>query len=294
MHDSLSFLVDVHYSQEVQESYTVEDGFLVGHAGTESPRRYDASTDASPFYSLLGLVRRKHTDASALGWVSEYGFLTVAAWEPHGKALYCAHNRPGTEFVFSEKPAGKPIPNRESVDTFWREAKEIASLWHLYRIVVNRQYDELVDLASISQDWTTSIFWEVVHNAHANMFESEMSLGQTYQLEAFRQIIYTIPDKLQGMRLETDEASLVSTLEQDRYEVKSSLRPITLLQTMYLQFYLLLNDRSKKICGSCNRVFTPARANQIYCSATCKSTAKNRRWRDRQRQKVENTEKEER
>lgn len=103
-----------------------------------------------------------------------------------------------------------------------------------------------------------------------------------YQLAAFEYVAHHVEQHLKGVSLTSKGRTVARDSKQDHYKLKPRIVTITLLQAMYLQFYIMLNDRNKRICEACSKVFVPGRSDQKYCSTACKRTAKSRRQRKHQ------------
>ncbi len=279
MQEGICFPVDCRYIQEVFPRYDLCDGYIVAVPdGDSQPFEYDAFARADIFPSLVALIRRgKPSEPAAVKWVSRYGFLTVKS--RHGW-------RPGE-------------PPKESMQDFWIAVGELVYLWQLYEKVINRKLDEIRAAATVedlwgptvtfyAQCWTPSGVVQRLIGGASERRDSEIHYEPLgfYQRTAFVTIASAVSRGLEGMRFSVARMYLdPKSTEIDRYAIMPRLEPTNLLQTLYLQFYLLLTDTEKKICGSCGAVFTPSRPNQRYCSTTCKNTAKNRRWRERQKKK---------
>jgi hypothetical protein len=293
MREELCFPVDCRYIQEVFPRYDLVDGYIVAVPNGDSDLyEYDAFARADIFPSLVALIRGEPSEPAAVKWVSRYGFLTVKS--RHGW-------RPGE-------------PPKESLLDFWKAAGRLVYLWQLYEKVVNRRLDELKASVTVEEDEDADDIWGPTYMFYAQYrtpmgtirepiagsigmrgWEKEQDLDPLgfYQRVACRVVTSSVPDGLEGMRFDVARMYLdPKSTEIDRYAIMPRLEPTNLLQTLYLQFYLLLTDTEKKICGSCGAVFTPSRPNQRYCSPTCKNTAKSRRWRERQKKKANNAKQE--
>jgi hypothetical protein len=208
-------------------------------------------------------------------WVTEYGLLTAS--------------------------------NQDSLPMFWKEAEVFAGLWRLYRQITSRELPELKNFITFEAIEEDDPFSFAPPSYHTMAFSSDekgrdgvrkytfgpLFLEKTiheiekaplryYQWAAFRYLTYSIEWKLQGLTVESNASKLITGEDEDLFRAIPHLKPQTLLQAMYLQFYALLNE-TDKICPVCNRQFKPSRKDQRYCSNTCKLTQRSRNFRARHR-----------
>ena len=73
-------------------------------------------------------------------------------------------------------------------------------------------------------------------------------------------------------------------IDIDDIKVKPAFAFENLIDALFMQFLIAITE-SKKICPICDTSFTPERKDRIYCSDSCKLTARSRRYRQRKREK---------
>ena len=180
-------------------------------------------------------------------------------------------------------------------------------LWEVYGFILNRKLKELKKLVRFVEVDPTEPLGHAPAGTHARtVFTHNESNGgwysaaydtfykatvaeikkdalPYYQQAVFEYVARTVERKLRGINLASKGRAVVRDIIQDHYKIIPCLRPPNMLQALYLQFYILLNDRSKKICETCGAIFAPSRRDAKYCSDTCKNTAKARRYRARKR-----------
>jgi len=106
-----------------------------------------------------------------------------------------------------------------------------------------------------------------------------------YQAAVFNYIVYQVGAQLKNLRLVSKnwDGKITEKEDSDDFKIIPVLQLKTLIQALYFQFYMLLNDRNKKLCACCGRVFTPSRPDARYCSDKCKQREKMRRRRERKK-----------
>ena len=123
MHEELIFPIECRYKQVVWGKYITRQEVMSSASNNYS--EYDAMDDISIIPSLVALVSDNPTARQREGvikkWIRQYGFLT-------------SPNRSSAEgFEWKE----------ENLETFWNKAKQLANLWDIYRMVTNRELEEL-------------------------------------------------------------------------------------------------------------------------------------------------------
>ena len=279
MKTTLQWTIDCSYMQKVYSKYTCLGGFIRKEA--DQSRTYDAFSNQFLIPSLVSLTEKKKRANSIKSWIS-IRFLTVTdGWG-----------------------------YRESIDDFWSRAQEFVSLWRLYGAVLNCDLDKLKDVVVFmdmvypfnvlhksksylkqlieNRDDGTRHYKACpcdMYNKTATIEDINKDPSKYYQAAVFRYITYAIEERLELTLRQTGYfnqcRSITSDGRQDHYKVVPCLQPKNLLQALYLQFYLMLGDRNKKICASCGCVFTPTRRDVRYCSDKCKQREKMRRYRAR-------------
>lgn len=244
---------------------------------------YNAFENPDLIPSLYRLVKKwgkKNRKKGMKEWVSQYGALGIN--DTQGK--------------------------RESLADFWREAETLADLWEKFQQVTQRDLESL-------REWIKFVSIEglpLISEVRKGKTKAEYapfppggggtvggpcfydSLGEIernplpyFQLAGLDYILTRVQNRLRGLRAAYSEVERITNPQEDIFKIQPRVVPVNLLQAMYLQFYLLLSDRSVKVCKCCGRLFRPEedgyRKDRQYCSDSCKLTAKSRRYRERKK-----------
>lgn len=290
MHEELVFPIECRYEQVVWSKYITCKGVI--RSASDKYSKYDAMDNINLISSLVKLVNEyknttdRQKEAVIKKWIRQYGFLT-------------SPNRSAAEgFEYKE----------ENIEKFWSKAKQLTDLWDIYRMVTNRELDDLRKIVSFTDTRVPDIngnlvpfgpgitagsthpegvreglFGESTHTLFFNVELDEINKNplRYYQLVAFSYIKTEVQRQLRNVFLTSRDVSLESSAGQDFLKTFPIIKANTLLQALYLQFYIILSTPGKKICEGCFRVFVPRRRDQEYCTDTCKNTAKSRRYRAR-------------
>lgn len=308
MHEDLQFPIQCSFQQIVYKNYSWEGDRLTSGDGSIF-RRYDAFDRPGLISSLVHLV--KHTTnterarkAAMHKWIKRLGWLTVPPDRP--LKFYSQSWRPSSPETYSQ---------------FWTAAQDLAYLWDLHGFILNRKLTDLRNLVRFEEvfpgcclDFQSPVDRSILpkvdlmapresraRTAYAKdehylknqpeprtmywlgtVEELEEEPMYYYQLAAFEYVAHHVEQHLKGVSLTSKGRTVARDSKQDHYKLKPRIVTITLLQAMYLQFYIMLNDRNKRICEACSKVFVPGRSDQKYCSTACKRTAKSRRQRKHQ------------
>lgn len=252
MHEELVFPIECRYEQVVWSKYITCKGVI--RSASDKYFKYDAMDNINLIPSLVKLVNecKNATDNQReeviKKWIRQYGFLT-------------SPNRSAAEgFEYKE----------ENIEKFWSKAKQLTDLWDIYRMVTNRELDDLRKIVSFTDTRVPDI-----NGNNDNPL-------RYYQVVAFSYIKTEVQRQLRNVFLTSRNiVSLESSAGQDFLKIFPIIKANTLLQALYLQFYIILSTPGKKICEGCFRAFVPSRRDQKYCTDTCKNTAKSRRYRAR-------------
>ena len=284
MHNELIFPIECSYRQAVCEGYTI-GAVIVG--SSRAHKYYEAMDNIDLIPSLVELVNKNSGKVPALRkWVKEYGLLTTPI---RGKY-------------------------REDTQDFWDKAAKLAQLWGLYQLVINRDLEGLKQVVSFTDEREEDINENLV-----SVMDPAPTAGHTfpsgipsqlvyrysdmtiyfktpledidkdplryYQYTAFHYVRRAIEIELRGVNMASKGIHPEVIEGKDYLKATPIIEAHTLLQALYLQFYILLNSTNKRICKECGRIFVPARSDQEYCPspAPCKNTAKSRRFRDRKK-----------
>ncbi len=282
MHKGIQFPIDCRYKQKVYRRYAWGGGSL--RTASDECSLYDAFDNPDLISSLVRLVERTSEGgrkAAMKRWVEAHGFLTSSA-------------RGGA--------------STEKLEDFWTGAESFVRQWGMYGFIRNRRLGELKKLVRFAELDMLDLGFHPGANAKTVFADCEKDgfIVQTtsdtfykatlkeidrdplpyYQVAVFVRVRKSIEYQLEGIALQSHEWSIIKEPDRDHYRIVPHLLTKNLLQALYLQFYILLNDTTKKVCDACGSIFAPSRRDQKYCSDTCKNTAKSRRWRSRKRQKA--------
>lgn len=172
--------------------------------------------------------------------------------------------------------------NTQSVEEIWTEFYKFYMLWDLYKGVVNKE-SETLDMYIKARKHTDNEYEVTVFEGER--FEDQFSWYHisSAPMEEYAILYLTgqIEENIQKCSLFSYRLGLTPGRQQDAIEITPALRVSTLLEAIYMQFFILLSENTKKICPVCNKPFLPERQGKTYCSSTCKLTAKSRRVRSR-------------
>lgn len=178
--------------------------------------------------------------------------------------------------------------------SFWKEAEKFFNLWNLYKYTINRDFESIknfVRIEEIPANDPDNMFGECTHRF---FFLEGMDYSQNfiyrfpdedplivYQFACMHYLLREIEKYIS--RGELGLYSLTRKPHQDRdyFQIEPAPRFNTLLEAIYMQFFILLTENEKKICPVCNRPFFPEQKDKKYCSDSCYLTAKSRRYRAR-------------
>lgn len=290
MHKELVFPIECRYEQLVWEKYITRQGVMSSTSDKYS--KYDAMDDINIIPSLVTLVSddstAKQQEGAIKKWIRQYGFLT-------------SPNRPGVKGCDWRE---------ENLEIFWDKAKQLANLWDIYRMVTNRELEELKTIISFEDSmfadlingnyvmtpghtkcsiypYETKVQDDVITSSkytkyfNTTLDEINKNPLRYYQMAAFSYIKTEVQRQLKGIALVSKDMQLEGSNDQDYFKTFPIIETDTLIQALYLQFYIILSTPGKKICQECGDMFLPGRRDQKYCSDTCKNTAKSRRYRNR-------------
>lgn len=230
-------------------------------------------------------------------WVTQHGFLGV-------NMANVAH---------------APRPEWETLTDFWREAEKLTTLWDKYEQVTRRdiknlkewirfvpldEFDEFDPFLPFAQEgYASKSMYAPFPNAcvrtfgahdvyyRATLREIEENPLPFYQIAGHNYVITEISHKLSILRLGYNSVKKIENPQDDTFKINPILAPHSLLEAMYLQFYILLCGQNVKVCKNCGKPFSLTRKyskNRVYCSESCKHTAKSRAYRERKRLKAIN------
>ncbi|WP_425622502.1 hypothetical protein ACPT9H_18190 [Brevibacillus borstelensis] len=259
---------------------------------------YNAFDEPDLIPSLVRLVERVNAGAnkreSVKKWVEKWGFLDATYLFPNKIDFDLTDLRTLAERNVLYDPLLSPIIARRerafmNLRKFWEIATIFVRLWRMYQQITNRQLDDLkqwirFEPKEIDRDhrWVDVDIegkpFTIITNSFA---EIERNPLYYYQAAGFQYIIRAVSGSTRGLIFDTAEVKIDTMRDQDFFKVTPVLKAETLSQALYVMFYLLLCENTKKICINCGKPFPPNRRNQQYCSETCSNTSKSRRHRQR-------------
>lgn len=192
----------------------------------------------------------------------------------------------------------------EYVQDFFQNIVKFYKLWDLYKGVANRDLDKLLEITEvydkdlenafrIADNQMAFSFWEreFFHGEVISTYDKNHLL-ESYQYAALEYLTDELGKHINKGHLYTKTIRRESNGDMDKFNVKPAMAFWSTLDAIYMQFYILLSEGSKKICPVCNKPFVPERKNQKYCpkmphekESPCKLTAKSRRYRERFKKK---------
>jgi hypothetical protein len=188
----------------------------------------------------------------------------------------------------------------EKISDFMDEAEKFYDLWSLYRAVANRDLKLLKETVDIYEDpelkfpFTHSFAFFIgkpYQDFSVGKFDPDNEL-KSYQFESMKFLTNVIEDHINHSenKLFSSRMKQESYESQDRFSFEPGLGYSSLLDALYMQFFILLTENTKKICPICKTPFTPGRLDQEYCpslipgkKSSCYLTAKSRRQRERKK-----------
>lgn len=186
------------------------------------------------------------------------------------------------------KKDSKPI-FAQSLGPFLSEAFKFYDLWILYRAVANKDLDTLKEIITVFEDPNLPFdathmfyFFETKHyNDNAEGILDNQNPLRSYQNQAMLYLMRNIEKHINPNMLGWSQMYHHKSKNEDFIKFKPAFRFNNLLDALYMQFFILLTENTKKICPVCNSPFLPERKDKKYCSDTCKFTAKSQRYRNR-------------
>lgn len=298
MHNSLSFPLECIYRQDVPYCLKWDNDYLIGIS--LSTKQHDPFKNPDIMQSfLLQAKKTKHEPkkerVAFTNWTTQYGFLAPEGPFPSISTLEDSRNLEAMGMIL---PINKTVNLfKESIFSFWKEARRLVLLWDMFEAVSNRNIETLKELIVIEN---TGIQEPSPLNNDATKFRGKVErfsftmdfsaspeeIGKNqlsvYQHLGFACVISEVEKHLTHLTISSNAINLnpIAFRDRDIFNFKTHIRPKNLLQAFYLQFYILLNGIPNKVCPNCWKPFSPPkREDQIYCSTKCKGTAKKNRQR---------------
>lgn len=201
-------------------------------------------------------------------WVKKWGFLKAEAAKFEEESIY-----------------------GQRVGFFIDEARKFYDLWTLYTIIANKDIEKLKQIIKIHVNNEPEFKSSHIFSFFENRFYGEVSEGifreedplRSYQIEAMTYIGGQLEPYINNHKLHWASLRHEPAGKQDRYKFKPGLAFPDLIDALYMQFFIIMNENNKKICPICNHPFLPDRIDQLYCAESCKLTARSRRYRARKK-----------
>lgn len=155
----------------------------------------------------------------------------------------------------------------QNFSCFWRAAKDFETIWRVYKYTATRNIDVL------------KMGFKVIESIGELIRFSDDPV-KNYQYNALEFIMKVIQRHTQNGFLQAYQIKNQEQLDLDVFKVTPAFSYHNLIDALYMQFLATLRE-NKKICPTCDTAFTPERKDKVYCSETCKLTAKSQRYRQR-------------
>ncbi|OPY60039.1 MAG: hypothetical protein A4E56_02949 [Pelotomaculum sp. PtaU1.Bin065] len=280
MHDVFKFPLECRFQQRVYRKLQWNnDAVTVKDEGYWTYDAFDRNDIIPSIYRLAKTTKDTDTakKKAMFDWISGFGFLSS---EPH----HFPH----------------AVYEDDKVSIFWEDVNSLAYWWELYGAITNRKLDKLKSVITIIEfkhnGFNTNT--KSIINSQGNCWLSteEVFFHETinevteeplpyYQRAVFHYLKHNIEKYLNiygNIQIHSKKPIIISVGDRDYFKARPYLEPKTLLQALYLQFYILLcTDDIKKVCNTCGALFKPTRKDREYCSETCSNTAKSQRYRKR-------------
>jgi len=289
MHRTFVFPIDCFSPQTPISDLEVKEtkyGVFIKEREVALNNTYDVFDKPEIIPSLINLVEKMNRGSDhywpedtkninlIMKWIKQWGFLTGS------KSRFIS--------LLPEDFYG------ERVSDFLEEAAKLYHLWNLYKAVANRDLDFLSQIDIYKGDLHKDIedevnFLDEPYTFHffPDKFYSGTIIAEyntkkplkSLQQASMLYLVGKIEENINEHTLNWKEIKYNPIGDEDRYQITPQMCFPTLLNALYMQFFILLNENTKKICPVCNIPFVPERRDKIYCSDSCKSTAKSRRYR---------------
>lgn len=197
----------------------------------------------------------------------------------------------GRSRIKVKKISNKPPANflGQKVSTFIHETLKFYDNWMLYQAAVNRDLEQLKRLITVEEDpnlpfEATHIFYFSDGGYTEGVFHEDNPL-KSYQDAVMIYLTEKMDEYINNNKLYSKDIRYSPTQDEDLFKITPAMAFDELIDALYMQLFILLNENENKICPVCNKPFFPQRMDKKYCSDTCKNTAKSRRYRARFRSK---------
>jgi predicted nucleic acid-binding Zn ribbon protein len=155
----------------------------------------------------------------------------------------------------------------QSFSSFLKQAEDFKFTWFIYKIAVNRALDML------------KIGYESLEEIGCLTDYSDDPLVN-YQYNAMETVTFTIENHTKNGELIISHTERLPGKRSDDFQLTPAIMFDDLIDALYMHFFMALTE-NKKVCPVCDSPFTPERKDKKYCSDSCKSTEKSRRYRKR-------------
>jgi hypothetical protein len=162
---------------------------------------------------------------------------------------------------------------REPLDKWWIESRILALLINLYAGLK----DSIEKNSTLPLRQTLADFTEVFQATPPEPDDQTlMEQTSVYLAEA-------VTTQLEGCHMGLTSSVLLDVRPRDPGIFLLSQRPPDLLTAAYVQFAQAIANRAPvEECPGCGRMFIPQSGKQMYCTKSCASTSRWRRWKARQ------------
>ncbi|MED3553990.1 hypothetical protein [Cytobacillus praedii] len=312
MHKSFNFPINCYSPQtplNEPEVIETELGRYIRDNNLKIEETYEAFDTIEIIPSLIETVEKmkkggneeyrknEHVDL-VIEWMKKWGYLKanqnslLREIKQHGQIVGIKQPNKKNK-VRIEGISNKPPKNfyGQRVSGFVQEANKFYDFWMLYKAVANRDLEQLKKYITVQENpelpfaathtfyFFTNFYVEYV--GYLDGILDEQNPLEGYQFAAVEYLTETIEKYINNNRLFSREIKHSSYQGKDQFKMIPAMGFSHLLDALYMQFYILLNENEKKICPVCNKPFVPERKDRKYCSDTCKYTAKSQRYRAR-------------
>lgn len=163
---------------------------------------------------------------------------------------------------------------RETLESWWEEARKLAWVMDLHiRLKESIKTGSAAPVRAASLDPAALLKEHTEEDAHRFM----------QQVSAILAEIMSVKLEAEGCTLGVGSAVLIDGGEDNAGAFLLSYNPPNLVAAAYAQFAMLMIHRKAIAeCPGCRRMFAPESGKQKYCTKSCASTSRWRRWNERQ------------
>ncbi|WP_338754892.1 hypothetical protein [Bacillus sp. FJAT-52991] len=279
MHELFSFPIRCERKNYVLKDVFYEGRYLINknHKDTKI-EIYDVFDKPDFIPSIVELVKRYRAGENPFKlvekWVTEWGF-----WKSWGN--------------FETETKGDYIYSKLDIFDLLITCESFCRDWELCKAIINQDLDQLQRFIRIEEAEVNDE--NKCKSSHKiSVFQDEVNQEITYDILHFpddilkeysiigsRYLADRIDMFLDKVNFALDKGVITWGKETNKIQLSPVLRTEGLFETLYLQLFMIFSENEKKICPVCNDIFSPTRRDKIYCSSSCKLTAKSQRYRAR-------------